>query len=344
MSGPLAALLLLGAAYLVLAGLWAPDALKRPSVLIVPVVLVIAGAWLMARPAAPLEAATTLSTLRREPYGLLDHRGGDRPAALLLLAWPLSWAIGEASAVAAVTLAAVGVTALLVWALARADAADPRRAVAAQVAFGVLAVAIGGLRDGRVALLFGQAGAALLLVHLARRLGVLDGARDAAAASMFFFVALGMDAAGVGALALLTALLSLGEAAHGDWRRALRLLGAFGVAAALALAIRYAAGLSPLAFPEAPVTRAVPALVVLGVAVAGLAVLGTAGQPSARVMRTAFLTTTVLALIALTGGTGEDRGRASYLAVPLAVAATRPWRPRSPRTPHVPPRSPSAAS
>jgi hypothetical protein len=349
LSAPLVAAALLGAAYLVLGGLWARDALRRPAVLVCPLVLIVLGACVFARPPGPLDGpVTTLDALRREPYGLLDHVGGDRPAALLLLAWPLAALLGERGAVAAVTLAILGVTALLVWALARTVDPTGRRALAAQAVFVLLALAVSGVREARAAPLVAQAAVALLFVHLARRLDVLDGARDAAAASMFFLVALAADAAGLLAQALMTLLLAGGERARGDWRRALRLLGAWGVAAALSLAVRYAAGLPLLgqavAEPAPPVGVASQA-VVLVLAVAGVA-LAAGDAPLLRVARAAFVTAAVLAGMSRMWGVELERARACYLAVPLAaVAATaRSWRPRPLHTPAGPPRSPSAAS
>jgi hypothetical protein len=344
------ALVLLGAAFLVLGGLWARDALRRPAVLVCPIVVIVLGACAFAAPPSAVDgSAATLGALRREPYGLLDHSGGDRPATLLLLAWPLASLLGERAAVAAVTLAALAVATLLVWALARALEPEGRGALWAQAVFVALALTVGGVRQDRVAPIVGQAAVALLLVHLARRLDVLDGARDAAAACIFFFLATGADAAGIVGLGTFTLVLALEEAARGDWRRALRLLGAFGIAALLSLGIRYAAGLAPLARASDTAAPAGPwevaAVVLLAVAGLVLASGPAGGSPGLRVMRAAFVTAIVLAAMSVARGTELERARASYLAVPLAaVAATRPWRSRSPHTPRGLPRSPPAAT
>ena len=79
----------------------------------------------------------------------------------------------------------------------------------------------------------------LLLVHLARRLSHLYGARDAAAVTTFVLLA---EAAYTGSLLTVSALvlvLSAVITAHGEWRRALRLLGGWAIATALLLVTMY---------------------------------------------------------------------------------------------------------
>jgi hypothetical protein len=346
LSAPLVALALLAAAFLVLAGLWARETLRRPVVLLCPVLVIGLAALAFTRVPSPLDApAVALGSVRQDPYALLDHTGGDRPAMLLLLAWPMAPRLGEHAAVAAVTLAALAVTTLLVWALARAAGLEGGRALCAQAVFVLLSLTVTGAREAHVAPLMGQAAASLLLVHLARRLDVLDGARDAAAASLFFLLALGSDAAGAMALATFTAILGASEWHRGDWRRALRLTCAFGVAAAVSQAIRYAAGVPgvPVWVPRGtpPAAGAVAVPVVFGLV--GLALVRGQGA-TVHVLRAAFLTTLVLAGTSVWMAPELERARASYLAVPLAVAAIRPWRSLPRRTPADRPRSPSAAS
>jgi hypothetical protein len=316
LSAPLVALALLAAAFLVLAGLWARETLRRPVVLLCPVLVIGLAALAFTRVPSPLDApAVALGSVRQDPYALLDHTGGDRPAMLLLLA------------------------------LARAAGLEGGRALCAQAVFVLLSLTVTGAREAHVAPLMGQAAASLLLVHLARRLDVLDGARDAAAASLFFLLALGSDAAGAMALATFTAILGASEWHRGDWRRALRLTCAFGVAAAVSQAIRYAAGVPgvPVWVPRGtpPAAGAVAVPVVFGLV--GLALVRGQGA-TVHVLRAAFLTTLVLAGTSVWMAPELERARASYLAVPLAVAAIRPWRSLPRRTPADRPRSPSAAS
>jgi len=111
--------------------------------------------------------------------------------------------------------------------------------------------------------LFGQAWLVLLLVHLARRLSHLDGARDAAAATLFMFLA---EATYTGSLLMVSTLvlvLSAVELLTDEWRRALRLLGGWGIATAILLLTMYVgflptlwAGVLPYVFEDTGATAA----------------------------------------------------------------------------------------
>ena len=160
------------------------------------------------------------------PYAFVFHA----------LAWPLAAPLGEAPALKTAGVAALGITLLLVFPLARALGLGPAAAVAAQVLAAVIPVSTSRVALALHPTLLGQAALALLLVHLARRLAHLDGARDAAAATAFLLLAQVVytgSLIGAGALAV---ALAVAELAAGEWRRALRVLGAWGVATAIVLA------------------------------------------------------------------------------------------------------------
>src|SRR6185295_481267 len=86
----------------------------------------------------------------------------------------------------------------------RASALPPAWAVVAQALAALLPVVTSRLSLALYPTLFGQAWMALLLVHLARRLSHLDGARDGAAATTFVLLA---EAAYTGSLLTVSALV-----------------------------------------------------------------------------------------------------------------------------------------
>jgi hypothetical protein len=163
------------------------------------------------------------------PYAMVFHA----------VAWTLSPLVGDTPALKTVAVVSACAVVLLVHPLARAAALPPAWAVTAQVMAAVLPVVTSRLTLALYPTLFGQAWVTLLLVHLARRLGHLDGARDAAAATVFVLLA---EAAYTGSLVMVSALvlvLSAVETLRGEWRRALRLLGGWGMATAFLLVTMY---------------------------------------------------------------------------------------------------------
>jgi hypothetical protein len=97
--------------------------------------------------------------------------------------------------------------------------------------------------------LLGQALEALLGLHLLRRFGHLDGARDAAAATFFLFAAQAVYTGSLFNVAAVVLVLSAIQWAHGERRRTLRLLGSYAVAAA-AVALLFYARFLPTFFRE----------------------------------------------------------------------------------------------
>jgi hypothetical protein len=159
------------------------------------------------------------------PYAFVFHAA----------AWPLAAPLGEAVAMKTAGVAALALTLLLVFPLARALGLGAGAAVAAQVLAAAIPVSTSRVALALYPTLLGQAAVVLLVVHLARRLDHLDGARDAAALTAFLLLAQAVytgSLIGVGALA---GTLVLAEFAAGEWRRALRIAGAWGIATALVL-------------------------------------------------------------------------------------------------------------
>jgi hypothetical protein len=163
------------------------------------------------------------------PYAMVFHAA----------AWPLSPLLGDTGALKTVAILAAAAVVLLVYSLARAAGLAPAWAVLAQVLSAFLPVLTSRLSLALYPTLFGLAFVVLLLVHLARRLSHLDGARDGAAALTFVLLA---EAAYTGSLLTVSALvlvLSAATSARGEWRRALRLLGAWAIATAILLLTMY---------------------------------------------------------------------------------------------------------
>lgn len=179
--------------------------------------------------------------------------------AFHLLAVPLAVIWDEVRAVKALAVLAVALTVLLVHVLARGLGLPRGAAAAAQCVAALLPVTASRLTLALFPALLGQALEALLLAHLVRRLDHLEGARDSAAAFGFLLLA---QAAYTGSLlnvAALVLLLGAVETAHGEWRRAARLVGAWALAAGLVAAILYARFLPVLAQQVLPHAREVPA-------------------------------------------------------------------------------------
>jgi hypothetical protein len=163
------------------------------------------------------------------PYAMVFHAS----------AWPLSPILGDTGALKTVAVISAAAVVLLAYALARAAALAPMWATLAQVLAAVLPVLTSRLSLALYPTLFGLAWITLLLVHLARRLGHLDGARDGAAALTFILIA---EAAYTGSLLTVSALvltLSAVLAVRGEWRRALRLGIGWAIATAILMATMY---------------------------------------------------------------------------------------------------------
>jgi hypothetical protein len=157
-----------------------------------------------------------------------------------LAAWPLALFEGEVRGVKTLAVVSVGATLLLCFGVARAAGLGIGGAALAQVLLAQLPVETSRLTLALYPALLGQALEALLGLHLIRRFAHLDGARDAAAAALFLFAA---QAAYTGSLINVGAVVSLFaalQAAAGEPRRALRLLGAYAVAAGAVILLLYA--------------------------------------------------------------------------------------------------------
>jgi hypothetical protein len=163
------------------------------------------------------------------PYAMVFHAA----------AWPLTPILGDTGALKTVAVIASAAVVLLVHPLARAAALAPTWATLAQILAAVLPVLTSRLSLALYPTLFGLAWVTLLLVHLARRLNHLDGARDGAAALTFILIA---EAAYTGSLLTVSALvlaLSATLAVRGEWRRALRLGIGWAIATAILMATMY---------------------------------------------------------------------------------------------------------
>ena len=163
------------------------------------------------------------------PYAMVFHAS----------AWPLSPILGDTGALKTVAVISAAAVVLLVYPLARAAALAPTWAVLAQILATILPVLSSRLSLALYPTLFGLAWVTLLLVHLARRLTHLDGARDGAAALTFVLIA---EAAYTGSLltvSLLVLALSTVLAVRGEWRRALRLGIGWAIATAILMLTMY---------------------------------------------------------------------------------------------------------
>jgi hypothetical protein len=217
-AGGLAAVALVLAAYVRLRRTW-PDAVE-PVALALPLLAAVAVAG-GAAPRAAGQSAAALVALRAEPHRLPDPAG--RGVLFHALAWPAALVVGEAAAVRVVAAVSAAAGLLFGYALFRSSALDPAAALAGQAALAVVPVAALGAGRALFVHALPQALEVLLLAHLVRRLGHLEGARDNAAA--FGYLVLAQAASVVAALevALLAAAAALAEAATGQGRRALRL-------------------------------------------------------------------------------------------------------------------------
>lgn len=253
--------ILIGASGLMLGRLWR-DHLGERVALLVPCAAAFLACLALLHPFFHYPDVDTharfLAAIRADPWVAFDPRefqlrngawirnvGSQRVAFpyapfLHLCAWPLALLVGDAAGVKAAAAASLGATLLLAFGVARALALKVPWALLAQCLLVVLPVTTSRLTLALFPTLLGQAAEALLALHLLRRFGHLDGARDAAAAALFLFVAQAAYTGSVfNVLALVVAFAAI-EALAGERRRALRLLGSYAVAAVAVALLLYA--------------------------------------------------------------------------------------------------------
>jgi len=156
-----------------------------------------------------------------------------------LMAWPAAVWLGEVAAVKTLAVLALGVSVLLVHALARALGLGPKAALLAQALFALMPVASSRLVLALFPTLLGQALELLLIVVLARTVA-LDGKRQA---WTIFVLLLAAQAAYTGSLinvAAVTLVWAVIAVSEGDGRTAPRLLALYAAAAAAVVAAQYA--------------------------------------------------------------------------------------------------------
>jgi hypothetical protein len=159
--------------------------------------------------------------------------------AFHVLAWPAALVMGEVAAVKWEAATALGLTVLLVHALARALGFGPRAALLAQALFVLLPVTASRLALALFPTLLGQALELLLVVALARTFPFRG--RQSAWAIFVLLVLCQLAYTGslfnVGLTVLFFAVIA---AAHGERREALRLVGLYAAAAVVVVAAQYA--------------------------------------------------------------------------------------------------------
>jgi hypothetical protein len=259
-----------------------------------------------------------------------------------LCAWPLALVFESVGAVKTVAVASLGVTLLLAFALARALGVQGAWAVVTQALLLVLPVTTSRLTLALFPALFGQAMEALLGVHLLRRFGHLDGARDAAAATFFLFAAQAAYTGSLYNVGIVVALFAALEAAAGERRRALRLITSYAVAAAAVLLLLYARFLPVFArevlphigaaAPASELVNTVPPWARLGIfydvlppllALAGLALAGASPIHARRYVTAAFCGGVLLLVLRWLLPTAfRDAKDVELLALPLAALVT----------------------
>jgi hypothetical protein len=220
---------------------WGPSPIAIPAAALLWVMLVAPGG-----DGAAFHAAA-LAGLRADPFVLFDGSPAAAAGCFHLLAWPLAPFLGDAAAVRVVAALAFALSLLLAFALARALGAGAWPAMLAQA----LALAAPEMREpllwGRFPAVVGTAGELAVLAHLVRRMPMLEAARDGAAACAFLFGAQVLYAGAVPVTLALVLAVSAGEVLAGHRRRGRWLLGAYGIALALALPTRYAWAMPGLA-------------------------------------------------------------------------------------------------
>lgn len=263
-----------------------------------------------------------------------------------LLAWPLAVVWDEVTALKALAALAAGLTVLLAHVLARAVGLGAPAARLAQALVALLPVVASRLTLALYPALLGQCLEALLIAHLMRRLGHLEGARDSAVAFAFLLLAQLSYTGSLLNAAALVAALAIAEVLRAEWRRAARLLGAWALSLGLVVAVLYARFLPVLwqqVLPhvhqvpsEAPVARGPLQLaglalsrlgvfydVVLPVLTGiGLVALRAAERRARRVLACALVAGAALLALRFTApALFRDAKEVELLAAPVAVCA-----------------------
>jgi hypothetical protein len=184
--------------------------------------------------------AAALAAVRADPFIFFDASPITAAGCFHLLAWPLAPFLGDAPAVVVMDALAFAMALLLAHALARGLGAGPWTAFFAQA----VALALPEMREpllaGRFPAVLGTAGELAVLVHLVRRLPVLEAARDGAAACAFLFGAQTLYAGAIPVTLALVLAVAACETLAGHRRRGRWLLGACGIALGLAILTQYA--------------------------------------------------------------------------------------------------------
>jgi hypothetical protein len=331
----------LAAVLLVLAAFWRmrrtwPDATHAAG-LALPLAVALAVTLGPPSPAAHA-SATSLAALRAQPFSWPDP---DRRGTVLhLLAWPAALVIGEERAVRVVAAVAAASGLLLGYALFRSAALAPFASLIGQAALPVVPVIALGVGRTLFVHALPQALDLLLLAHLVRRLGHLEGARDNAGAFAYLLLAQAPGPVSTLEVGLLVVVLALTESVTGGRRRAVRLAMCWVVAAAMVLLFRYAPAwldrpTSPLRSPEGPLAE--PAALAVGATLAGVALwLLPRSTLAPRVLGAALVAGLLARLVGR--GTGMESGSGPLpglgLVAPAAaagMAAVSAWI-RSPKT------------
>ena len=147
--------------------------------------------------------------------------------------------VGDGRAVRLVASVAAAGGLLLGYALFRSAGLPSGASLVGQAALPVLPVVVFGTGTALVARALPLAFLLLLLAHLVRRLGHLEGARDNAGAFTYLVLAQAASPAATVEVACLAVLLAMAESAGGARRRAVRLATSWALAAAAVLAARY---------------------------------------------------------------------------------------------------------
>jgi len=210
----------------------------------------VAGLWIAAfSPAGDGMAfqAAALGAVRADPFLLFDGSPGAGAGCFQLLAWPLAPIVGDAPAVRVIAALAFAIALLLAHAITRGLGAGPWTAFLAQA----LLLATPEMREpllaGRFPSVLGTAGELAVLMHLVRRLPMLEAARDGAAACAFLFGAQSLYAGAIPVTLALVLACAAGETFAGHRRRGRWLLGAQGIALGLVIMTRSAWSIPDLA-------------------------------------------------------------------------------------------------
>lgn len=290
------------------------------------------------RPTAAAHAAA-LAAVRADPFLLFDAAPASAAGRCFrLLAWPMALLVGEEQAVRATAALGFAVALLLAFALARGLGAGTWTALAAQALVLFTPEMRAPLVSERFPAVLGTAGELAVLVHLVRRLPVLEAARDGAAACAFLFVAQSLYAGAIPLMLALVLVAAAAETGAGHRRRGRWLLGAYGIALALVILTQYAwsipalpreggamlAALGPPSGGAASIAVLWRADTALRVALAlSLVVTRAAGGPALRATVAALLAAVLVAAIgaAMPGPLGLEDHALAFAAAPLACLA-----------------------